>query len=147
MVKNITPTKARKLVELLVSEETPSIIMWTWSRSKARDSYGYTVCHCLVNGDEVAVCNRGGYDMRGTTLASWINQAYSEELNDHETLDRYYAYRYDGKQGCLEGACGIDSIIEVLRVLSAPNRVVGAYLNDRINDVYYIVPASYSKEL
>lgn len=51
-----------------------------WSVSRGRDTYGYAICTLYANGDRVARCNGGGYDMKGTCLGSFIAKAYADRL-------------------------------------------------------------------
>src|SRR3990167_6929422 len=51
-----------------------------WTTSRARDSYGYNICTLFVDGRKAAACSGGGYDMKGTSLGSWVARAYADRL-------------------------------------------------------------------
>jgi hypothetical protein len=51
-----------------------------WGTSRGRDTYGYTICSLYVDGQKVASCNGGGYDMRGAVLGDWIAREFQTEL-------------------------------------------------------------------
>jgi len=46
--------------------------VFKWTVSRGRDTYGYNICTLRINGDKVAACNGGGYDMEGTCLGDWL---------------------------------------------------------------------------
>lgn len=52
----------------------------TWTTSRGRDTYGYNIVTLRERGDVVARCNGGGYDMRGTVFADWLEKLYQAEL-------------------------------------------------------------------
>lgn len=58
----------------------PRTLEFKWTVSRARDSYGYNICSLYVDGQKVSACNGGGYDMKGTSLGSWIETAYRDRL-------------------------------------------------------------------
>ncbi len=51
-----------------------------WTVSRGRDTYGYNICTLYVDGDKVARCNGGGYDMKGTCLGDFIAKRYEDRL-------------------------------------------------------------------
>ena len=55
-------------------------LKYRWTQSKARDTYGYNICTLLVDGERVARCNGGGYDMTGTSLGQWVEGKFRKEL-------------------------------------------------------------------
>lgn len=56
----------------------------TWTVSRGRDTYGYNIVTLRERGDVVARCNGGGYDMRGTVFADWLEKRLSTW--DHNEL-------------------------------------------------------------
>jgi len=62
-------------------------LVFKWSISRARDTYGYNICSLWVDRIKVTSCNGGGYDMQGTVLGNWISGAFETELL---TLDKKY---------------------------------------------------------
>lgn len=89
-----------------------------WSISRGYNTYGYNICTLLVDGDKVASCDGGGYDMQGTVLAGWIQEAFQDRLQElfKEDIDSitdemlelsnksnkrktvYYFYQYNTKK-------------------------------------------------
>lgn len=51
-----------------------------WSVSRGRDSYGYNICTLFFDGEKVARCNGGGYDMKGTCLGNFIASRFADRL-------------------------------------------------------------------
>ena len=55
-------------------------LKFKWTVSKAQDTYGYNICTLLVDGQKVARCNGGGYDMQGTCLGDWVASQFKDLL-------------------------------------------------------------------
>ncbi len=53
---------------------------FTWTTSKARDTYGYNIVTLYVDGKKVSSCNGGGYDMKGTVLGNYIAETFPDRL-------------------------------------------------------------------
>jgi hypothetical protein len=60
---------------------TTKALHFKWTISRGRDTYGYNICTLLVDGEKVAKTCGGGYDMQGTALGEWLQNAYSFQLN------------------------------------------------------------------
>lgn len=56
-------------------------LVFKWTVSRGRDTYGYNICSLWVNDKKVSSCNGGGYDMKGTALGYWMKTAFQDELN------------------------------------------------------------------
>jgi len=116
-------------------------LMFKWSVSKGRDTYGYNICSLYVDGKKMYSCNGGGYDMTGTCLADWIKDAFTEELKTIKsnrggddkcgfyglsffTIPResgeksgpvqYHQTHQEGDSISLDGACGFTSMERIL---------------------------------
>lgn len=59
---------------------TTKALHFKWTISRGRETYGYNICTLLVDGEKVARCNGGGYDMQGTCLADWLEKEFQAEL-------------------------------------------------------------------
>lgn len=57
-----------------------SVLVFRWTVSRARYSYGYNICSLYVDGKKVSSCNGGGYDMKGTALGNWTAYFFKKEL-------------------------------------------------------------------
>lgn len=55
-------------------------LIFRWTVSRGRETYGYNICSLWMNGVKVSSCNGGGYDMEGTAFAQWIEGAFQDEL-------------------------------------------------------------------
>lgn len=95
-----------------------------WTISRGRDTYGYNICTLYVNGERVARCSGGGYDMHGTVFATWLQATFPDRLRSI----RCHTIRQDGgkwlddRDGMygatrqldgtvtLNGGCGFESI-------------------------------------
>ena len=56
-----------------------------WTTSRARETYGYTVCTLYLNryngnSEKTARCSGGGYDLAGTVLGSFIHRFFRDDL-------------------------------------------------------------------
>lgn len=51
-----------------------------WTVSRGRDTYGYNICTLYVDGERVARCNGGGYDMEGTVFGNFLARNYADRL-------------------------------------------------------------------
>lgn len=102
-----------------------------WTVSRGRDTYGYNICSLYIDGVKVSSCDGGGYDMQGTCLADWLEEAEQDQLKrltanyGSSTPDGrgYYGLSYRNPKtkkrqrrwtaGCsvsLDGGCGFSSI-------------------------------------
>lgn len=64
-----------------------------WGTSRARDSYGYRTCSLRDDtGKRRAMCNGGGYDLRGTVIGDWIASEFPKELNQLSPADAKELY-------------------------------------------------------
>lgn len=91
-------------------------IHWKWGVSRGTYTYGYNICTCYFGGYKVGRCNGGGYDMKGVSLAEFINAAYKEELLALDNADLYGLNRAK-EYAYVDGACGIDCMIKILKAL------------------------------
>lgn len=65
----------------VVSEAIKSIgLEFRWTVSRGRDTYGYNICTLYADGERVARCNGGGYDMKGTVFGDFIAKRYADRL-------------------------------------------------------------------
>lgn len=52
----------------------------SYGTSRGRDTYGYTLVTLRENGTKKASACGGGYDMRGTVFANWLEAEYQTQL-------------------------------------------------------------------
>lgn len=139
--------KTDNYMEQLISEKTQvKNLHFKWTVSRGRDTYGYNICTLLVDGDKVASCNGGGYDMQGTSFGEWLQNAYQSRLfklmldiginemppcNSYSTakgevkryeLSGYYGMNLqvypDGKTVVyLDGGCGMSSMQKIAEAI------------------------------
>jgi hypothetical protein len=109
-----------------------------WTVSRGRDTYGYNICTLYANGQKVARCDGGGYDMQGTCLAMWfmaeaqerverLSSNYGSEdshkgfygLRHYNTRTKKYQHRNTSPhcETWLDGACGFSSIARIMERL------------------------------
>lgn len=109
----------------------------SWSISKGRDTYGYTICRLddRNNGKRFR-CMGGGYDMIGTVFGDWLETYYQKELLDiqgnaymiwsakfgrieNKDDNRFYGMTHDQIQNrvYLDGACGIESMMRIAEAI------------------------------
>tara|TARA_Y100000310_G_C20309609_1_gene635614 strand:- start:36 stop:503 length:468 start_codon:yes stop_codon:yes gene_type:complete len=67
-------------------------LLFKWTVSRGRDTYGYNICSLWVDGSKLTSCNGGGYDMKGTSLGLYIACAFAEKLNTLK--EEFYGLTY-----------------------------------------------------
>lgn len=77
-----------------------------WTVSRGRDTAGYNVCTLYADGRKVSRCNGGGYDMKGTCLGTFIEQAYADRLRELKPRDmpKQSHWQSEDKRIC-DGKC------------------------------------------
>lgn len=100
----------------------------TYGTSRGRDTYGYNLVTLDAGHKKYRTCG-GGYDMRGTVFADWLQDTFQDRLyrirrrmsaryskrkryRTNENRRDYYGgcWNQDSKTVSLDGACGFDSI-------------------------------------
>lgn len=115
MAKETKMEQNAKTVKGIIEMGYPMMICWKWSESRARDTYGYNICTCYVHGFRVGKAIGGGYDMRGASLADFMNNAFVNELKALDAREDHYGLRqYHGK---VNGACGLSCMISILEAM------------------------------
>lgn len=76
----------------------------TWGTSRGRDTYGYTTAVLRENGEKKAACSGGGYDMRGTVFADWLQNAYQDRLIELAKAGKFKRIVWNGKMADGESA-------------------------------------------
>lgn len=98
------------------------------SISRGRDTYGYNIVTAVCNGKSYRTLG-GGYDMIGTVLGDWFEDAHKDDLTTLVTtleLEHYvgttkYVPKYYGlfirynNSVYIDGACGISCVLEIIR--------------------------------
>lgn len=64
-------------------------LRFTHGTSRARDTYGYNIVSLFVDGEKVASCNGGGYDMQGTVFGDWVASVFADKLNKLKKKEFY----------------------------------------------------------
>ena len=84
-------------------EEKNYKLVFKWTVSKGRNSYGYNICTLFVDGKKHNACNGGGYDLQGTCLGNWIAREFEKELlkleiplnwRNGEKIQEYYGLTF-----------------------------------------------------
>lgn len=108
----------------------------SWAVSKGVDTYGYNICRLddTKNGKRYR-CMGGGYDMVGTVFADWLQDVYQMRLcqlnifasgfyrkatgYESNPNTKYYGMTYfvDENRIGLDGACGLESMLEIARAI------------------------------
>lgn len=97
-----------------------------WGVSRGRDTYGYNTCTAYVDGNKIARCMGGGYDMTGTVLGDVMEHLFKEELQHfadkqekseqgQRETSHYGLFRRDDGTVYLDGGCGRNSMETVLQ--------------------------------
>lgn len=117
----------------------------TFGTSRGRDTYGYTVVTLREAGQVKARCNGGGYDMRGTVFADWLQAEYQDRLmtirsrmesrcskaagyRTHKAKNSLYGgtWNTDRKSVTLDGGCGFESIRRIAKAIGLKVRQIDA---------------------
>lgn len=133
-----------------------------WTVSKGRETFGYNIVTLYVDGDKVASCNGGGYDMEGTVFAEWLQNAFQKELmnianeantkylitkdDKHNRLSdngtyygmSYYSYEDKPKKNkvILDGACGMSSMERIAEAIGLKTKHIKGSKNNNYMTVY-----------
>lgn len=115
-------------------------LKFKYTTSKGRDTYGYNICSLYVNGEKKYTCNGGGYDMKGTVFANYIQNNYQEQLkklnskdyygmwfykDNGTSVERVDTYEESNKKGAfLDGGCGFDSMKKILKACNAEMEII-----------------------
>lgn len=123
------------------------ILNLSWSVSRGRDTYGYTICR--LDDTDIGKryrCNGGGYDMVGTVLGQWLSDRYADRLlaikerahvtytyptddakartrSENNSADRLYGMALIEQVGSgkefisLDGACGSSSMLAIAKAI------------------------------
>lgn len=97
-----------------------------FTTSRGEETYGWNICTLRIDGRQVASCKGGGYDMRGTCLAGWIEKQFPNELRRLSPANYYGLQFWDprakkfrkhwrpGYVVGLDGCCGWSSMERIL---------------------------------
>jgi len=126
-------------------------LIFKWTVSRRRDTYGYNICSLYIDGEKVASCNGGGYDMKGTVLGIWMKFEFSNLIkglkcnygSGDETKGFYGLRFYDlnnksineyveGGKFYLDGECGFESMVRILNAVGYEIRYVHGTKNESI---------------
>ena len=112
-----------------------------WSISRGRETYGYNICSLWADGRKVSSCKGGGYDMVGTALGNYVEEAYQDRLlaiadraaavwcetetgpygcerNDKGLYGLSVTRYLDGRTVArIDGACGRSSVEQVIEAI------------------------------
>jgi hypothetical protein len=108
----------------------------SWSISKGRDTYGYNICRLDSNTTRYRAMG-GGYDMKGTVLASWLVDEFQDRLqaigaragahyskaNGYKSSsddNSLYGMARNDDTGMIsiDGACGVSSVISIAEAIN-----------------------------
>lgn len=67
--------------------------------SRGAETYGYAVVTLRERGEKKARCTGGGYDMRGTVFADWLQAEYQTRLLELAKAGKFPQYNWNGVQG------------------------------------------------
>jgi hypothetical protein len=84
-------------------------VVFKWSVSRGRYTYGYHICRAFVNGEQVGKADGGGYDMRGVAISKWVAQQSESLYKDGDSLP--YGFHFYEGQLSVDGTCGLDTIL------------------------------------
>lgn len=117
----------------------------TWTVSRGRNTYGYHVVTLCERGEVKARCNGGGYDMRGTVFAEWLENAFQERLlkigsrlsyqvnkkgerSRNEAKNHLYGGTFNRQKNkvTLDGGCGFSSIERIAEAIGLKVRLIDA---------------------
>ena len=91
----------------------------SWSTSKGRDTYGYNICRLDDRAtDKRYKCMGGGYDMVGTVVADYLEEAFQDRLVAAGAgVTGLYGVRFYNGKISIDGACGLESVRKVAETI------------------------------
>ena len=115
-----------------------------WTMSKGKNTYRQTICSLyvdpIIGGVKKASCIGGGYDMKGTSLGSYIEEEYKDRLKKLST-EPFYGFTFyktdkngkyktlkrysEGAIISLDGAAGVTAMEKVLNAISITLQCLG----------------------
>ena len=125
-------------------------LVFKWTVSRSRNTYGYNICSLWVDGHKVASCDGGGYDMQGTCLADYLMGEYKDRIiklpaqyGSNDKGKGFYGLSYykngkkrrvysDGTSVSLDGACGFSSVERIAKRIGLDLRYVHGSKNETI---------------
>ena len=134
-------------------------LKFKWTVSRGRDTYGYNICSLWIDGQKVSSCNGGGYDMKGTALANWMEEEFQNQLRklpsnygsgdnkegyyglsfyNTKTRKRQHRFSKNVESACLSGACGFSSIERILNAIGYKLEYIDGATN---YDIYLLTEA------
>lgn len=143
----------------------PQRLMFKWTISRGCDTFGYNICSLYVNEEKATNCKGGGYDMRGTVLADWMEETFPDQLKKlkgnsgsgdvsggfyglhfYNPSDKVYKMRKTAGKGCqavLDGGCGIQSMENILHKIGFKIVWVGGTKNQTN---YMLEPCTFNRQ-
>jgi hypothetical protein len=91
-------------------------LLFKWTTSRSRDTWGYSICSLWVEGKKVAWCKGGGYDMVGTCLGDYIAMTFQDKLKTLNPAEFSGLIENKGRILC-DGGCGFSSMEYILNAL------------------------------
>jgi hypothetical protein len=88
-------------------------VQFRWGVSRGRDTYGYNICSCIIDGEKVGTSIGGGYDMQGASFGEFLRNTFYEELKDLSRKEKFYGL----EDGYVDGACGLNCMIDIFIAL------------------------------
>ena len=92
--------------------------------------HGRDTVRLFVNGDQVSRCSGGGYDMQGTCLADWMQEAFADKICKLDSR-KFYGLFFPNKKTYkrqafhsantdfyMDGGCGISCIEKIGRAIN-----------------------------
>ena len=58
----------------------PVLLVWRWTTSRARNSYGWNICTLYADGEKVGSTCGGNYDMMGPAFGEFLENTYHDRL-------------------------------------------------------------------
>ncbi len=113
------------------------LLRFKYGVSRGVNSYGYRIVSLYLNGEKKYSTNGGGYDMRGTVFASYLNEKYVDRLKtlpanygSHDNNTGYYGLCHyednnkrqhqatDISKTFVNGMCGMSEMIRIAKAIS-----------------------------
>lgn len=109
----------------------------SWSTSRGRDTFGYNICRLDDRStDKRYKCMGGGYDMVGTVVGNYLQEAFQKELLsiqgnayhinsakfgyiENVGSNRLYGMLHDQVNGLvmIDGGCGLESVKRIAEAI------------------------------
>ena len=96
-----------------------TILAIKWTKSRARDTYGYNIVTLTdTNTGKKHRTTGCGYDMVGTVVGNWLTSVFQDELKAADISKLYGAMVLSDGSIYIDGGCGDESVTSIAKAIN-----------------------------